>query len=701
MITMAYEPRSREDFLIDESAFIGRRRELADIKRILARTRLLTLTGPGGVGKSRLARHAAQLLQSRFPDGAEVVDLACLEDEALLEAAVMESLCLRERHHPTGSVLLEHLADKALLLVLDNCEHLLAPCTGLITRLLRETSRLRILATSRQRIGVYGERLLQVPSLTIPCVDDPPRKIARRDAVRLFADRAAAVRPGFAVTTANAPTVARIAQRLDGIPLAIELAAARLRTIPTENLLNELDDRFTTLTGGSSTALPRHQTLRATMDWSHSLCTPEERHLWARLAAFPGGVDLETAEEVCAGGGIDREEIMDLIAGLVDKSVLHSQQHGARTRYVMLDSLREYGRDHLPLSEERMIRGKCCAYYQCLAQANRVDQMVSDQVFRFRRLQAELPNVRVTLDACFTWHDPETGMHIASAMWGYWVMAGTLTEGRHWLDRGLALTSGAFPARLTALWANALLALYQGDITTARAGVEECEVLAKRVGDESALAFALQIAGVAECAAGDAQRGYALLREARRHHHALGDSDAVALNLYLTSVYCSAVAPDEAAVMGEELIALCNERNASLFRAYGQFGVAIATWFQGDWRRTEEMMRKVAIPWVVIDDRWGLAQLLEVMAWTADLRGRHLRAAHLLGAADALWHELHASPSALRYAEEPHRLCVARTRQALGDRAFSTAFRYGTRVGLERAIAIAMEGEPVSAGTLR
>jgi predicted ATPase len=698
---MAYEPRSREDFDIDESAFIGRRQELAEIKRILARTRLLTLTGPGGVGKSRLARHAAQGLRGRFPDGAEVVDLACLEDDALLEAAVVGALCLRERHLPSGSLLLEHLAEKDMLLVLDNCEHLLSACAALISRLLRGTSRLRILATSRQRIGVYGERLLQVPSLTVPGADEPPRKIARRDAVRLFTDRAAAVRPGFAVTPANAATVARVAQRLDGIPLAIELAAARLRTTSTDDLLSELDDRFGFLTGGSSTALPRHQTLRATIDWSHSLCTPQERHLWARLAAFPGGVDLETAEEICAGDGIDRTEIFDLIAGLVDKSVLHSQQCGPRIRYVLLDSLREYGRDHLPLAEERMIRRRCCDYYRSLAQANRIDQIVSDQVCRFRRLEAELPNVRATLDACFTWHDPDTGLNIAATMWAYWVMAGALTEGRHWLDRGLALTSGACPARLTALWANALLALCQGDLVSARAGVAQCQELAKQADDESALAFALQIAGVVECAGGDPAQGYTLLREARTHHHALGDFDAVALNMYLTSVYCSAVVPDEAVAMAERLIALCNERNASLFRAYGQFGRAIAAWFQGDWRLTEELLRRVAITWVAIDDRWGLAQLLEVMAWTADVRGRHLRAAHLLGAADTVWRELRASPSTLRYAEESHRRCVSRTRAALGDRAFWTAFRYGTRVGLERATAIMLEGEPVGAAPLR
>jgi non-specific serine/threonine protein kinase len=587
-----------------------------------------------------------------------------------------------------------------MLLVLDNCEHLLTASATLIDRLLRGTSRLRILTTSRQTIGVYGEQLLRVPSLTVPASDEPPRKIARREAVRLFADRAATVHPGFSVTADNATTIARISQRLDGIPLAIELAAARLRTTPTDQLLRELDDRFTTLTSGNTTAPPRHQTLRATMDWSHSLCSPAEQHLWARLATFPGDIDLDTAEKICTGNGIEPNDIIDLIAGLIDKSILTTHQNGPTTRYRMLDSIRAYGRDHLASAEEERLRERYCAHYRSLAEANRIDQIVPDQVGRFWTLQAEIPNLRVALDSCFTlMHDPTAGLEIASAMWPYWVMTGTLTEGRYWLDRGLAIASGSDPARLHALWINALLALYQGDPASARTAIKECRALAERAGDESALAFALQIAGVAECDAGDPTKGYALLEEARSHHRALGDVDAVGLNLYLASVYYSAAIPDRAAVLGEELIALCNARNAPLFRAYAQFGVAIAAWVQGDWRWTEAMMRQVAIPWAVIDDRWGLAQFLEVMAWTADARGDDVRAARLLGAADAVWRGIHASPMTVHYSEESHRRCVAHTRRMLGNRAYNEAFRYGARLGLDHAIAVALEDERAIAAT--
>jgi non-specific serine/threonine protein kinase len=682
----------------DESTFVGRRHELADIRRLLTRTRLLTLTGAGGVGKSRLARRAAEALRAGHPDGAEVIQLADLQDGGLLESTVAAALGLRETDRPRSSVLLDHLADKRMLLVLDNCEHLLPLCSVVVDRLLRGTSRLRILVTSRQTLRVCGERLLVVPSLAVPAPDEPPRKVARREAVRLFTDRAAAVRPGFTVTAANAATVARVVQRLDGIPLAIELAAARLSTISADRLLRELDDRFAVLTGGSSTALPRHQTLRATMDWSRGLCSPHERLLWDRLTTFPGGADLDAVEALCGGNGIARDDVLDLIAGLVDKSVLNTDQFGPRTRYRMLDSIRAYGREHLPSEEKTRLSHDFCAYYRRLAEANRIDRVVPDQVCRMCTLQAEISNLRIALDACYT-YDPAGGLNMASTMWAYWVMTGTLTEGRHWLDRGLALTPGGDTARIPALWANALIALYQGDHASARAGIDECHALAERSGDESALASALQISGVAECSGGDPHRGCALLAQARRHHRALGDVHAVCLNLYLTSVYGSATVPAEAAVLGEELIDLCNQRNASLFRTYGQFGVALAAWGQGDLHRTEAMMRQVAIPWVVINDHWGLTQFLEVMAWAAGARGDHVRAAHLLGAADAVWRDIHASPVSVRYSEQSHRRCVAHTRHALGERAYIDAFRRGSRLGLDRAIAMALEeDEPAMAG---
>ncbi|MEV1169595.1 AAA family ATPase [Nonomuraea sp. NPDC049784] len=300
----------------DAPAFIGRRHEISLVRRILAKTRLLTLTGAGGVGKTRLAQRVGEIVPHRYRDGVRLVELATIDDEDLLAPAVAASLGIRDTTPDLVALLIEHLADKQLLLVLDNCEHLRGACARLVHRLLRGTSRLQILATSRQSLGVYGEQVLPVPSLPIPQPGDSTHDIARSDAVRLFAKRAATIRPGFLIDAANAQAVARLARRLDGIPLAIELAAVRLRTTSVEDLVNELDERLEVAAEVGPGTPARHQTLRATMEWSFGLCSSGERRLWERLSMFPGGVDLETAEAVCPGQGLAREDVLDLMAGL-------------------------------------------------------------------------------------------------------------------------------------------------------------------------------------------------------------------------------------------------------------------------------------------------------------------------------------------------------------------------------------------------
>ncbi|GAA4640088.1 LuxR family transcriptional regulator [Actinoallomurus vinaceus] len=675
----------------DGSSFVGRKREMAEVRRLLPRTRLLTLTGPGGVGKTRLALRAARAVRGWFPDGVEVVELATLEEGGLLGPAVAAALGLRQGDRQIIPLLADYLADKRTLLVLDNCEHLLQACADLVNGLLRAAPRLCVMTTSRHRLGLTGEQVLAIPSLAVADEHDPVREIARCEAVRLFSDRAATVNPGFTVNAANAPTIARISGRLDGIPLAIELAAARLRTTPIDQLLRELDDRITALTGGNTTALPRHQTLRATMDWSHDLCSPAEQHLWARLATFPGGVDLETAEEICAVGDIATEDVFELCAGLVDKSVLTAERTGTGTRYRMLDSIRAYGREHLDGAEERRLLERYCAYYRALAQRCRIDRMNADQLDRFRVLRAELPNLRTAIEGCYGRPaSAPAGLEIATSMWGFWLLAGALSEGRHWLERGLDLVPAPGDTRITALWVDALLALYQREIPGALARIDECRRLADAAGDTTASAFATMVSGIAALSTGDGRRGLALMKEARDRHWAAGDLDAVGLNLYLASMFCVSEDPNLAAALGEELVALCDARDAPLFRAYALFAIGIASWKQGDWRQAEAMMRQVSAPWTVIEDRWGLAQFLEVLAWTAGVRGAQERAARLLGAADRVWQEIGFSPTQLPYHVASHQRCEKRAQEALGARAFSAAFHGGARLALAAAVADAL-----------
>ncbi|MER6004650.1 AAA family ATPase [Nonomuraea angiospora] len=679
----------------DAPGFVGRRHEIAQVRRLLGKTRLLTLTGVGGVGKTRLARRVSEILPRRYREGVRLVELATIDDEDLLAPAVAASLGIHDRTPDLEAQLIEHLADKQLLLVLDNCEHLLGACARLVEQLLYGTSRLQILATSRQSLGVYGERVLPVPSLPIPRPGDRTRDIARRDAVRLFTERAATIRPGFHVDAANARAVARLARRLDGIPLAIELAAVRLRTTSVEDLVNELDERLDAVAPPAGEAGPgglaRHQTLRATMEWSFGLCSPGERRLWERLSMFPGGVDVETAEAVCPGQGLAREDVLDLMMGLVDKSILGvAEPHGAGARHRMLETIRAYGREQLPAAHAEALRERYIEHYRQLVEQVRVDRVEPGQIDRMRKLEPELPNVRVALDLCFGRPgDAAAGLEIAAELWANWLVAGGLSEGRYWLKRGLALVPGSSVARAMGLWADGLLAHYQGD--AAAADARECLALARQLRDERALAFAVQLSGVAALSEGDVEGGLALLEEARARHWARGDVHAVGVTLYVAGLFAATMRPDRAAEYGEELVTLCERRNAKLFRAYALYAVGMARWEQGDLQQAEARMREVAAFWGAANDRWGLPQSLEVLAWAAAARGRYERAARLLGAAHVLWEAVAASPARMRYQARSHQECAERARRELGAQAFTAAFRDGTRLGLSRAIAYALE----------
>ncbi|WP_431892758.1 ATP-binding protein [Nonomuraea sp. bgisy101] len=678
-------PAVRTDPPVEVSRFVGRRHEVSEARRMLSRTRLLTLTGTGGVGKTRLAAKVAETVARAYKGRVEVVELATLEAGDLLAPTVAAALGLRDAGSDPMTVLVDYLSDKRMLLVLDNCEHLLDDCARLVDRLLRGAPRLRILTTSRQILGVSGEQVLAVPSLSVPDQCHPPRDIARHDSVRLFVERAASVWPGFSLDRGNAASVARLAQRLEGIPLAIELAAVRLRTVPLEQLTRELEEQFDVQADESPAALPRHRTLRATMDWSFDLCSPAEQRLWARLSLFPGGIDLDTAEAVCAGDEIDHGDVIDLLSGLVDKSVLVGEQAEAGVRYRMLESIRAYGCERLGSAEATALRGRYVDHFKDVVEGHRIDRLVPDQLERYRFLRQELPNVRAALEMCLA--EPGTagkGLETATAMWLYWLLAGSLTEGRYWLERGLDLVPGADGARAMALWVVSMLALRQGDLAVAMPKLEECHTMARRPGNEGVLPFAIRTAGVAAFSTGDPQRGLALLEESLALHRAAGDVDSVAFNLYYAAAYGSMQDPARAVGFGEELLALCESHDAPMSRGHAQLSLGIAVWNLGDCRRAEELVSEAAEFTMEINDRWCLTQCMEVLAWTACDRGDHERAAWMLGAAHALWQAVEASPTRLWYHARWHQRCAEKSREALGDRAFTAAFRAGAKYGLER-----------------
>ncbi|TMR25276.1 LuxR family transcriptional regulator [Nonomuraea turkmeniaca] len=657
---------------------------------MLSTGRLLTLTGPGGVGKTRLALRLAETVRDRFRDGVEVVELAALETGDLLEPTVAATLGLRDAGPDTATVLVDYLSSRRMLLVLDNCEHVHEVCARLVDRLLRAAPRLRILVTSRRTLGVYGEQVLAVPTLPVPEPGHGLRETARHDAVRLFVERAARILPGFSLHAGNKACVARLARRLEGIPLAIELAAARLRTSSLEDLARELDERLDVLAADAPAVLPRHRTLRATMDWSFGLCSAGERRLWSRLSMFPGGVDLHTAESVCAGDGIDDMEVLDLLAGLVDKSVVAGELREGGLRYRMLESLRAYGNERLPSPDRRLLRARYVRHYRDLAERHRLDRLVPDQLERYRLLHGELPNVRAALDACMG--EPALaplGLGTASAMWCYWLLAGSLTEGRYWLERGLRVVPDDTGARGHALWAYGLLALRQGDVAAAAPRLGECHVLACQAGNERILPRALMAEGVAAFSTGDRGHGLELLRESLELHRAMDDVDGVLYSLYFGAAYGSSEDPRQAAEFAEELLDLCERHHALVSRAYAQMSLGVARWNLGDCSRAEALVTAAIEFAGEIGDKWCLTQCLEVLAWVACVHGDHERSAELLGAAHVMWRAVGAAPERLSYHAGWHENCAEQTRRALGGRAFAEAFRAGERLGLDRAVAYA------------
>ncbi|WP_234045173.1 ATP-binding protein [Streptomyces adelaidensis] len=371
------------------STFVGRRRDIAAIRSRLETARLVTLTGVGGVGKTRLALEAATSMRKGFPDGVWLVDLASVRDPAAVAGATTTALSVPDLGaRPVSDRLADHLARRRTLIVLDNCEHLADACARLAHALLSAAPGLRVLATSRASLGITGESVFTVPPLSVP-----------DEAVELLRDRAEAVRPSFRITDANRDVAMRLCERLDGLPLAIELAATRLRTLTVEQLGARLEDRFALLTGGSRTARPHQRTLRALIDWSHDLCSPGEQLLWRRLSVFAGGFDLEAAEEVCCGDGVPRSEILDLLDRLVTQSVVLTAENDSRPQYRMLETIREYGRGRLAESgEERRLLRRHRDFFRALAESSAAAWYGPGQEDGLARLRAHHGNLRVALE---------------------------------------------------------------------------------------------------------------------------------------------------------------------------------------------------------------------------------------------------------------------------------------------------------------
>jgi predicted ATPase len=506
---------------LELSSFVGREKELAEVKRLLENTRLLTLTGSGGCGKTRLALAAAGELVEDFEDGVWLVDLAPLADPSLVPQAVASSLGVREQpgRSPTET-LSDYLGSKKVLLVLDNCEHLIQACAELSEALLRSCPELWVLATSREALSLTGEVAWPVPSLSLPELRRllDIESLPQYESARLFVERTAAVKPTFALTEQNAPAVAQVCYRLDGIPLAIELAAARTKVLSVEEISERLDDSFRLLAAGSRTAMPRQRTLHATMDWSHELLSQKERVIFRRLAVFSGGFSLEAAESVCVGEDLEWDEVLDLLSQLVDKSLVTGWERGSETRYRLLETVRQYGWEKLSESGETgQVRERHAGYYLALAQEAEAELKGERQVAWLERLEREHDNLRAAMAWLLGRGGSEEAARLGWALWLFWGIRAHFAEGRRSMEQALSAKGSAAmsaSSRAKALYVEGMMANYQGDHLSAEPLVEESLGLFKKLEDRLGTAYALSNAGYVALGQGQYQRAITLIEEA-------------------------------------------------------------------------------------------------------------------------------------------------------------------------------------------
>ncbi|MFC4604371.1 ATP-binding protein [Rhodococcus kronopolitis] len=679
------------------TSFVGRRRELSEARRLLATARLVTLTGIGGVGKTRLALKVAEDSRRAFGDGIRLVELAEVHDPESLKDAVAIAVGLRVRAaRPPLDMLVEYLAPRRLLLVLDNCEHLVETVAPLCEVLLRRCPEVRILASSREPLGIDGEAVLRVPPLSLP----DPRHASQLDglpqyeAVTLFVERATAAVPEFALTEENQDAVVGICRQLDGLPLPIELAAARLRAMSPEQIRDRLSDRYRLLSRGSRSAPTRQQSLRACVDWSHDLCTEQEQKLWHRLAVFAGSFELDAAEGVCSEGSADGD-LLDGVASLIDKSILIREEPGRAVRYRMLETIRDYGEEKLRESgEHAAFLRRYRDWYERLALQAEGEWISPQQVTWIARLEREQANLRDALTISLTGdgEDAAVGLRMATALYPFWLSRGRLSEGRRWLERALARPSAATTAeRAKALYAWSALASMQGDVQAGMARVREARELIREGDDAVSDALITHVEGLLALADGDFDRGVECLEASLRVFRAEGMRLQIVedlVGLELATVLLGDA--ERAAAWHAEVLAITEPCGEAVFRTYALWAAGMAELRRGDPAKAVSVFEEGLRLTRSVDDPLSAAWFLDVLAWIAAAARDFGRAATLRGSAMAMWQIVDGPtvrfPSLLVHRDE----CREQIVGAIGKRGYEAALRHGRELTFEGAVAFAL-----------
>lgn len=741
------------------TSFIGRERELNEIKNLIAgigakhasplQIRLVTLTGAGGCGKTRLSLQIGADLIEEFSDGVWLIELASLSDPTLVLQAVASSLGIREQSgRSLTDTLLDYLQSKQLLLILDNCEHVISACAQLADALLRRCPKLKILASSREALGIAGES--NYPIFPLPLPEMRPQSsgktnswsaLAQCESVRLFVERATAVLPTFAITAQNASAVVQICQRLDGIPLAIELAAARVKALSVEQIAARLDDCFRLLTGGNRAALPRQQTLRAAMDWGYDLLTEPERALLRRLSVFASGFTLDAVEAICSDRarglspllGISDSEVLDLLTNLVGKSLVLVEDRDQEMRYRLLETVRQYARDKLlEVNESEIFRRRHRDYFLKFAEPTEARLQGREQETWLRRLEREHENLRVAFDWSLAIGDTEAGLRLAGDLWFFWHVHGDWSEGRAYLEAALATSPGseAKSVRAKAIHGAGVLAWRQGDYERATELIQQSWALYRELGNRQQLAYCPNVLGLIAHHQGDDERAVVLLEESLRLFRELGDKRGIAYALNILGLIAHRQGDNErAAKLCEEGLALRREledkrgialalrllggvvlhqgdlkRAAALykeclglFRELGdKWGMANTLWqlgrlasYLGDQGQSSALFKESLVRQRELGNKADIASCLEGLAGIACAHKEMERALMLFGAAEALREQIGAPLPLAERADYDHQIPMARA--GLGENQCAAVWAKGRAMTLEQAIEYALK----------
>ena len=653
----------------------------------------MTLTGTGGVGKTRLAFQLAKDVSRTFSDGVRVIALVDVQDAALIGHTVNAAVGIRETSARWQlETLVDYLRDRQVLLVLDNCEHVVEAAANLADALLRSCPRLRILATSRQALRVAGEVAVPVPPLSIP-KSGPAQShvaIAESEAVSLFVDRAAAAVQGFELTPETEAQVVELCRLLDGIPLAIELAAVRLRVLPLAEVLARMGDRYRLLTHGSRTAPARHQTLRASIDWTYELCSPAERLMWSRLATFTGGFALAAAEAVAAGGAIESESVLDLVTGLVEKSIASRVTEAREPRYQMLETIRQYGVERLDSAELAELEQQHRNWYVALAERMDREWSGPQQAEWLERLRWEHANIRAALQSCLT-HDPQAGLRLVWSLENYWLARGFIAEAREWLDQLLTVARAPSVDRGRGLRLGAWLAILQGDHDAVPPLLAEAEAIADETGDPVLTAFVSQTWGLLALFLGDLEPAVERLETAVATFAELGNRTAEVHSMFEVGLALSLAGDGERAVeWHRRCAAVTTAMGESWWRSFSLWAFGIEKLRQGDVAEAAELEQETLRLKRQLDDQLGIAVCLEVMSWIDASQGDADRAARLLGAADALLGTVGMSLQGIPRLWAFHLQGEDSVRRRVTERGFRAAYAAGAAMSTGAAVAYAL-----------